>query len=121
MDHPTTEQQLITAAFVLLFETSIAGRALRECDRLEPIIDALRHTISLSREDAQYLLQTGTPDIATSAFVLAYEGIGAYRADPDFIFTSEDMIALATARSRVRMSLRGAVTILEEAQVGTNS
>jgi hypothetical protein len=120
VSQPTFETTRITAAFIILFETFLAGQLLRERPQLEPIIDALRRTISLSRKEAQYLLQTGTTDVTAPAFVLAYEGIGSYRAEHDFTFAADDIILLQMVRSRVRMTLKRAVAVLMAEQAATN-
>ena len=58
--------------------------------------------------------------MAAPAFVLAYEGIGLYRAERDFAFAVEDLILLQRARSQVRMSLKRAVAVLVAEQAATN-
>jgi hypothetical protein len=107
---------LIKAAFVVLYDVALAGNSSTIQRELEDRIDTLRRLIRLSRKEAQHIL--AHPVEMPSAFipaalVLAYEGTGTHRVEPDFIFQQADILLLTTARRCARMSTKRAIALLQ--------
>jgi hypothetical protein len=106
--------EIVKAAFVILYDSSIAGKGSYYQDITENIINNIRKNISSSRKEAQYVLvhDTSTDDAIMAAFVLAYEGIGAQRMEKDFVFEAEDILSLNDVRDKLRMSSKRAFSLL---------
>ena len=105
----------IKAAFVVLYDVALAGNNSTVLCDLEDRIGTLRRLIPLSRKEAQHILAhpVGMPsEVIAAAFVLAYEGTGAYRVETDFTFAQEDILLLTFVRRRARMSTKRAIGLL---------
>jgi hypothetical protein len=103
---------LIKAAFVVLYDVALADNSSTIPRELEDRSDTLRRLIRLSRKEAQHIL--AHPMEMPSAFipaalVLAYEGTGTHRVEPDFTFQQADILLLTTARRCARMSTKRAL------------
>ncbi len=86
---------IIKAAFVVLYDVALVGNNSTILPDLENRIDTIRRLILLSRKEAQYILAHPVEmpgDFIPAAFVLAYEGTGAYRTEPEFTFQQEDIL-----------------------------
>lgn len=115
-EEPVAEDpKAVEAAFVFAWEWSIGGKSSVEPDLIESVVFRIRKTIPLDRAGAQSVLRRQDPqEYMRAALVLAYEGIGASRAEPDYAFSLEDLDDLARARYRSRVSFWRAVGILRD-------
>jgi hypothetical protein len=114
----------IKAAFVLLYDASLAGKRHGIHSDLEASIAAVRRSLSLSRKEAQEILRQTFDrgnEHFTAALVLAYEGIGIDRVEPDFTFSRADVEVLTAIRASTQMSLKRASEIVQAYQQGQGS
>ena len=114
------KHEQIVAAFVALYDYAFDHARLRiPYGLIELAVYAIRTSIALDRQQAQAILrQPDGHERMDAALVLAYEGIGAHRAEADFTFSYEDVMALGAIRQRARMPLRQAVALLATCQEG---
>jgi hypothetical protein len=109
------QPDMVKAAFVVLYDRALTGNSSTILRELKDRIDALRRLIRLSRKEAQYILAHPVEmpsEFIPAALVLAYEGTGAQRVEPDFTFQQADILLLTIARRRARMSTKRAIALL---------
>lgn len=103
---------MVESAFVVLFDVTIMSGSSRLWAAVANNIDKLRLSFSLSRSEAQYILnhteEFNDKDRMRAAFVLLYEGVGEHRVERDYDFSLEELQTLSSVRSGLQISLEQA-------------